>query len=150
MPADAAWTQRFREHVRDLPATLGSSNTSHEQAAERLRGLISSGLLRHTEVRDDPERFFAAHRVLSEFATRLGPGFGIRFTVQFNLLCGTITALGGPGELPIGRAAQHANESCHAGFSMQGASEASQCVCMLHSFADHLQLLEDMQAKGQV
>jgi acyl-CoA oxidase len=116
MPADAAWTQRFREHVRDLPESLGSPTTSHEQAAERLRGLIRSGLVRHTEVRDDAERFFCAHRILSEYATRLGPGFGIRFTVQFNLFAGTITALGGPGELPI--ACGRASRACHAS-SMQ-------------------------------
>ena len=46
---------------------------------------------------NSPERFFAAHRVLSEFATQLGPGFGIRFTVQFNLFAGTVTAIGSDG-----------------------------------------------------
>ena len=46
-------------------------------------------------------RFFAAHRVLSEFATQLGPGFGIRFTVQFNLFAGTVTAIGNPSHLAL-------------------------------------------------
>jgi len=40
-----------------------------------------------------------AHRLLSGFATQIGPGFGIRFTVQFNLFAGTIVALGGPEQL---------------------------------------------------
>ena len=39
--------------------------------------------------------------MLSEFATQLGPGFGIRFTVQFNLFAGTVTAIGNPSQLAL-------------------------------------------------
>jgi acyl-CoA oxidase len=43
-------------------------------------------------MRDAPEKFFLAHRLLSTIG--LG-GFGIRFTVQFNLFAGSIIGLGG-------------------------------------------------------
>ncbi|CAJ1455961.1 unnamed protein product, partial [Effrenium voratum] len=46
------------------------------------------------DLRERPENFFLAHQLLSEYATQVGPGFGIRFTVQFNLFAGTIIALG--------------------------------------------------------
>jgi acyl-CoA oxidase len=95
----AVWVASFRSATADLPSLLGPG-ASHEAAASRLRRLVRSGILKLTDVRDNPERFFAAHRVLSEFATRLGPGFGIRFTVQFNLFAGTVVALGGQGAAP--------------------------------------------------
>jgi acyl-CoA oxidase len=44
-------------------------------------------------MKDEPEKFFMAHRVLSSIG--LG-GFGIRFTVQFNLFAGSIVGLAGP------------------------------------------------------
>ena len=44
------------------------------------------------DMRDAPERFFAAHRLL---ASRILGGYGIRFTVQFNLFAGSILGLGG-------------------------------------------------------
>jgi len=45
--------------------------------------LIKTGLLRFTDLRDNPEKFFEAHRLLGEGDRGLiyGPGFGIRFTV---------------------------------------------------------------------
>jgi acyl-CoA oxidase len=42
---------------------------------------------------ESPEKFFLAHRLLSTVG--LG-GFGIRFTVQFNLFAGSIVGLAGP------------------------------------------------------
>lgn len=68
---------------------------SYSESAERLRVLLKDGMLRQTDLTHRPERFFEAHRLLSNYATRLGPGFGIRFTVQFNLFAGTILAVGG-------------------------------------------------------
>ena len=50
-------------------------------------------MLRFTDLRDKPERFFAAHRELARRAVQLGPGFWIRFTVQYNLFAGTILGL---------------------------------------------------------
>ncbi|GAX79521.1 hypothetical protein CEUSTIGMA_g6962.t1 [Chlamydomonas eustigma] len=109
-PPCQAWEVLFRAHVADLPQTL-SQNPNYAEASNRLRNLVRSGILKHSDVHDAPEKFFAAHRILSEYATKLGPGFGIRFTVQFNLFAGTITAIG---------------------------------------TSDHLQLLKDMQSKGQL
>ena len=49
-----------------------------------LRDLMMTERLSQTDLRDRPQRFFAAHRILSNWATYLGPGFGIRFTVQYS------------------------------------------------------------------
>mmetsp|Transcript_7976 Transcript_7976/g.9481 ORF Transcript_7976/g.9481 Transcript_7976/m.9481 type:complete len:514 (+) Transcript_7976:131-1672(+) len=66
------------------------------ESAQVLRFLAKSGLLKYTDMRDAPERFFAAHRLL---ASRILGGFGIRFTVQFNLFAGSILGLGGLQQL---------------------------------------------------
>lgn len=65
------------------------------------RQYLRSGILPIDCVRSQPSRFFASHRILSEWATRLGPGFGIRFTVQFNLFAGTVAQIGSPHHLEI-------------------------------------------------
>lgn len=49
----------------------------------------------------EPERFFLAHQIISGYATEVGPGFGIRFTVQFNLFAGTVLALGNPEQAKL-------------------------------------------------
>lgn len=49
-----------------------------------------------TDMRDAPEKFFMAHRVLSTLGLS---GFGIRFTVQFNLFAGSIVGLAGEKQL---------------------------------------------------
>ena len=59
------------------------SDVSHEESAACLRELVRSGLLRHTDLRDHPERFFKAHRLLARHAVEHGPGFWIRFTVHY-------------------------------------------------------------------
>jgi len=91
------WQQAFREAVLDVPKY--GSNIHYIQSADMLRRLIREGPLQLTDLRDEPERFFASHRVLSEFATQVGPGFGIRFTVQVNLFAGSILALGNPKQV---------------------------------------------------
>lgn len=93
----AQWQQSFREHISDIPV-LGSG-IHYTKSADRLRRLIREGPLRLTDLRDEPERFFQAHNLLSEYATQVGPGFGIRFTVQVNLFAGTILALGNPSQV---------------------------------------------------
>lgn len=93
----AEWQQSFRSAISDLPV-LGS-NIHYSKSADRLRRLVKEGPLRLTDLRDEPERFFLAHRLLSEFATQVGPGFGIRFTVQVNLFSGSILALGNPSQV---------------------------------------------------
>jgi len=82
----------FRNATADLPV-LGS-NIHYSASADRLRKLLQDGPLKLTDLREAPEKFFSAHSVLSEYATKVGPGFGIRFTVQFNLFAGTVIALG--------------------------------------------------------
>ncbi|CAJ1368013.1 unnamed protein product [Effrenium voratum] len=82
----------FRAATKDIPA-LGSG-IHYSASADRLRKLIREGPLKLTDLRERPENFFLAHQLLSEYATQVGPGFGIRFTVQFNLFAGTIIALG--------------------------------------------------------
>ena len=54
--------------------------------------LTRTKLLKYTDMQDAPEKFFLAHRLLSTVG--LG-GFGVRFTVQFNLFAGSVLGLGG-------------------------------------------------------
>eukprot|EP00193_Tetraselmis_chui_P017186 CAMPEP_0177778082 /NCGR_PEP_ID=MMETSP0491_2-20121128/15754_1 /TAXON_ID=63592 /ORGANISM="Tetraselmis chuii, Strain PLY429" /LENGTH=482 /DNA_ID=CAMNT_0019297311 /DNA_START=210 /DNA_END=1659 /DNA_ORIENTATION=- len=86
-----SWLADFQAHVNGLPELLAGD-------AKRALSL--------TDLRDAPERFFSAHHVLSEFATRLGPGFGIRFTVQYNLFAGSVLALGTTEHLDLLEAIQ--------------------------------------------
>ena len=83
---DTAWQAAFLESTADI-----SPDATPQQSAERLRQLIRSKMLLLTDMADNPERFFLAHRLLSRM---LVDGFGIRFTVQFNLFGGTVLKLG--------------------------------------------------------
>jgi acyl-CoA oxidase len=69
-----------------------SPSASWESSAQHLRDLIRSRALLYTDLRDDPDKFFEAHKMLADHM--LG-AFGVRFTVQFNLFAGSILALGG-------------------------------------------------------
>jgi len=75
------------------------SDVTHEESAAAMRSLVKSGILRHTDLRDHPERFFKAHRLLARHAVEHGPGFWIRFTVHYNLCFGTVLAVGGPEQI---------------------------------------------------
>jgi len=97
--SQADFEAKFRVHIADIKA-LGS-NIPYTESVARMRKLVQSGILRHTDIRDNPERFVAAHRLLAEFATSLGPGFWIRFTVHFNLFAGTVVALGTPEQVAL-------------------------------------------------
>mmetsp|Transcript_36273 Transcript_36273/g.91605 ORF Transcript_36273/g.91605 Transcript_36273/m.91605 type:complete len:499 (+) Transcript_36273:131-1627(+) len=99
--ADEAWLAAFRTHIADVPALLAGDGGTPARASARLRSLVASRALLLTDLRDAPARFFAAHHQLSRFATRLGPGFGIRFTVQYNLFAGTVLALGSSEHLQL-------------------------------------------------
>lgn len=91
---EAAWEADF------LAATaVIRSDITHEASAEAMRTLVKSGILRHTDLRDKPERFFKAHRLLARHAVEHGPGFWIRFTVHYNLCYGTVLAVGGPEQV---------------------------------------------------
>uniref|UniRef100_A0A7S0RQY7 Acyl-coenzyme A oxidase n=1 Tax=Pyramimonas obovata TaxID=1411642 RepID=A0A7S0RQY7_9CHLO len=89
----AEWTEAFRAATVDV-AQMDVGTVSYEESARRLRTLLKTKLLLHTDLRDSPERFFLAHRILATYATKLGPGFWIRFTVHYNLCVGTVLALG--------------------------------------------------------
>ena len=86
-----SWTAQFLDAVKEVPAA-----TDPAQSADVLRSLVRTGLLSFTDMRDAPEKFFLAHRLLATVG--LG-GFGVRFTVQFNLFAGSIVGLGGPEQV---------------------------------------------------
>jgi len=91
-----SWDEQFKRATADI-----HSNCHFEESAEMLRKLIRTKLLKFTDLGENPERFFAAHRLLLSPGTagQRGPGFGIRFTVQFNLFAGSILGLGGPEQI---------------------------------------------------
>lgn len=72
---------------------------TYAESSQRMRNLLKTGLLLHTDLTHNPERFFLAHRILAEYAPLLGPGFWIRFTVHYNLCMGTILGLGSPEQV---------------------------------------------------
>lgn len=72
---------------------------SYLESAKRMRALLQTGLLRHTDLNNNPERFFLAHRLLARHAPALGPGFWIRFTVHYNLCAGTVLGLGNEDQI---------------------------------------------------
>ena len=82
---DAEWAHSFKDATDAF-----SGEDTHELSAQRMRELVKSGLLRHTDLRDRPDRFFEAHRLLARRAVSEGPGFWIRFTVHYNLCYGTV------------------------------------------------------------
>lgn len=71
-----------------------SDKLSYIQAAEALRSLINSDLISLTDIQENPKKFFEAHRLIAQNANKLGPGFFIRFTVQYNLFAGSVIAMG--------------------------------------------------------
>ena len=73
----------------------------YHDSAQRLSELIRTGLLKFTDLKNDPSKFFEAHRLLVNHGFEQGPGFSIRFTVQFNLFAGTVLELGGPRHLAM-------------------------------------------------
>ncbi|KAH8094274.1 acyl-CoA oxidase [Aureococcus anophagefferens] len=91
---EAEWEAAFLEAT-----DVVSGDSDHTESSEALRALVKSGLLKHTDLRDRPDRFFKAHRLLARHAVREGPGFWIRFTVHYNLCFGTVLAVGGPEQV---------------------------------------------------
>jgi acyl-CoA oxidase len=72
---------------------------TYQQSAKRLSNLVKTGLLRFTDARNNPEKFFLAHRLLVDSSR--GPGFAIRFTVLYNLFGGTVLSLSSPEQVKI-------------------------------------------------
>lgn len=87
------WALAFKQATVDV-AKMDVKKVTYDESAQRLRALLKTGLLRHTDLVDKPERFFLAHKLLAEHSPQLGPGFWIRFTVHYNLCVGTILGLG--------------------------------------------------------
>ena len=79
------FTNHFLAEVEEV-----TEATDPAKSSRVLRKLVKSGLLKFTDMRDSPEKFFMAHRLLATVG--LG-GFGIRFTVQFNLFAGSLVGL---------------------------------------------------------
>jgi acyl-CoA oxidase len=94
------WGADFKRATVDL-ALMDVNQISYEESSQRLRSLLRSGLLKHTDLLYNPERFFLAHRILAEHATQLGPGFWIRFTVHYNLCMGSILGLGNSEQVKL-------------------------------------------------
>jgi len=90
---DSSWTEAFEQATVGI-ANMDATAIDHATSAQRMRDLLQTGLLRHTDLRDDPERFFLAHRILATHSSAVGPGFWVRFTVHYNLCAGTVLALG--------------------------------------------------------
>jgi len=86
--------------TRDFLAAIDGVHTCTDphSSSMMLRKLVKSGLLKFEDMRDAPEKFFLAHRLLATIG--LG-GFGIRFTVQFNLFAGSVVGLGGPEQVAM-------------------------------------------------
>lgn len=94
--AEEQWRNSFSAAVNGIPGGM-----TPVESANRLRAVIKTDLLKLTDIVDRPKRFFEAHRLLmgGGNAVRAGPGFGIRFTVHFNLFAGTVVALGTPSQI---------------------------------------------------
>lgn len=84
-----------------LGEVLETPAKDFHESARRLSGLIKTGLLKFTDLKENPSKFFEAHRLLVNHGFEQGPGFSIRFTVQFNLFAGTVLELGGPAHLAM-------------------------------------------------
>jgi len=90
------WAQTWMDEIASI-----RSDVPYVDGSLRLRALIKTGMLRLTDLTHNPDRFFLAHRLLARHATSLGPGFWIRFTVQYNLFAGTVLGLGGPEQVAV-------------------------------------------------
>jgi len=85
--------ENFVNNVQGVAAATDPTQSSRE-----LRKLVKSKSLMFTDMQENPEKFFMAHRLLSTVGLS---GFGIRFTVQFNLFAGSILGLAGPEQVKM-------------------------------------------------
>lgn len=89
------WREDFKEAIKYITADV-----TYVESSEMLKKLIKTNSLLFTDMRDNPAKFFEAHRLLLT-PTNGGPGFGIRFTVQFNLFAGSILGLGNEEQIKV-------------------------------------------------
>lgn len=100
--AGDSWEIQFTRAIQSTVDFQRDINeVSYLESSERLRSLLRSGLLRHTDLVTHPERFFLAHRILAKHATKIGPGFWVRFTVHYNLCMGSILGLGSDEQVSL-------------------------------------------------
>ena len=77
------FTAQFLAQIKGIPIATDPSKSSKE-----LRKLVKSKVLKFTDMSTAPEKFRPAPRAHRLLSTVGGSGFGIRFTVQFNLFAG--------------------------------------------------------------
>ena len=85
MSGDEIWARIWNLALDGLP----KEPCSYEESAAFLRSLVKTKVLKHTDLRDNPERFFLAHRLVAlktfQLPWQTGSAFWIRFTVHYNL-----------------------------------------------------------------
>merc|ERR1712028_299477 len=88
--------QKLAAWAEQVAAKRGGPGTDidFDESSAQLRDLLQLGLLKMTDLLEDPEWFFEAHRIIAAFGPELGQGFWTRFTVQYNLFAGTVLATG--------------------------------------------------------
>lgn len=111
-----------------------------ENSSAQLRDILRRGLIKMTDLRDDPEWFFEAHRVVGAFGEELGPGFWTRFTVQFNLVCRT----------PRTRHTRHEHAHAHVETELRSPPAQFAGTVLAVGNADQIEQLNVMQAAGQL
>ena len=103
----AAWAACQRQPSDRQPS---DRELDFNASSSMLRDLLRRGLVGMTDLRDDPQWFFEAHRVVAQHGEELGEGFWTRFTVQFNLFAGTVLAVGNASHIEQLRVMQEAGE----------------------------------------
>jgi len=66
MPEKMSWEAQWREAVSNV-----TDKCTYQEGASILREIMRTGLLKMTDIRDNPDRFFLAHRILAEKNSRV-------------------------------------------------------------------------------
>jgi|EP00927_Polykrikos_kofoidii_P014649 alkylation response protein AidB-like acyl-CoA dehydrogenase len=119
----AAWCKAVGDKL-----TKSYLDITFEESSNQLRELLKTGILKLTDLRDDPEWFFEAHRIIAENTEVLGAGFWTRFTVQYNLFAGTVLAVGNPSQVQQLNDVQRAGELGAFGLTEKFAGVSSGMV----------------------
>lgn len=86
-PEAQAFAKKFLGIMKDYKPL----QTEWKESSEHLRLMVKDGPLSIFDMQNNPHLFFFAHRLLAD---SLCAGFGIRYTVQFNLFAGSVIGLG--------------------------------------------------------
>lgn len=94
---DTEWEQAFLKAIEPI-----HGKCTYQESAVMLSTLVKTGLLKFTDLENNPQRFFKAHRLLlTPSKLSEASGFGVRFTVEFNLFAGSILGLGSPEQIAL-------------------------------------------------